>query len=123
VNGWLILIGYFLVGNVFAWRFAVWSLDWHIRESPNDVKWAADNWRGYCLLTGVLVGLIWPVSLPLHVAYRLVVGSTLLKTPAEREHEQRMQIERQAAEIEQLKRWAQSERLPTTGLDLPGDGR
>jgi hypothetical protein len=118
--GWLIFSAYLLVAVVCGVRFGVRYIERDAREElgrrerwrrrfnephEDDGEPLVDDFeRGGFVLGGMLLGLIWPLSLPFRLLMRVAVAPTEM-------------VERDRLELERLRKLAREHDLPMPGGD------
>lgn len=101
---WLIFFGYLVVWLLYGWRLTIHLLDAEVRRSLRDcprlyaegnggAAAAADNWRGFHLVVGFSLALLWPVVAPVRGVYAVVSAGGLFRTPVEREEAERRELD------------------------------
>jgi len=106
----LVIFGLYLAGVAFTTVFV--GRDIHAATQEKMGVPAAEQMRGPNIVLGFMIGLVWPVSLPLVAAYLALAMPVraLFRTRLDREHAARV-------ELETLRKQAQELGLPYPGED------
>lgn len=107
----LVILGLYLVGWAFTAVFLGRAFQ-QVDQARRGVEWA-ERYRWMNLAQGAAAGMLWPLALSCALVYYALRGPAraLMMTPLDREHAQRLELDRLRAQARAL------------GLPYPGEDR